>query len=219
MKKLVVLNATASGSRLFGRALLPLGGKPLLVRMIERVRAARAHFDVVISTSRAPENDDLLLIAREAGIPIFRGRSSKLFVNLYEQSRLFGADAVASISSRSSLIDPFVIDEVFATFERTECDFASNLCPASFPDGMGISVMRADALGRARQSAEPVRGLHVENVRFFGTDLSRSVKLAIDTHEDYLHCRRIFDALYTEEHPVFSLRTMLDLIARERVAA
>ncbi len=228
MKRLVVIHATASGPHLLGRALLPLGGKPLLVRMIERVRAARTRCDVVVATTRRPDDDDLLLVTREAGVPIFRGKPAPLLVTFHEQARLFGADVVAALSARAALIDPFVIDEVFGTLERTACDYASNLCPATFPDGMGVCAMRVDTIDALRGGAPasvarplPRRtaqgaSFHVENVRFFGADLSRTVKLAVDNREDYERVRDVFDALYTEEHPAFSLRAMLDHLARER---
>src|SRR5262249_15166596 len=55
VRTLVVVQARTGSTRLPGKVLLPVAGAPLLLRMLERVLAARTPFDLVVATTDRPE--------------------------------------------------------------------------------------------------------------------------------------------------------------------
>ncbi len=84
MTTLVVVQARTGSTRLPGKVRLPLAGKPLLVRMIERVRAAQTPFDLVVATTVEGSDDPLVDLCKEADIPCFRGHPTDLLDRHYQ---------------------------------------------------------------------------------------------------------------------------------------
>ena len=75
---ITVIQARCGSSRLPGKVLRPLLGRPLLLRMVERVKMARLAGTVVVATTTAAEDDAILALCREAGVLCFRGHADDL---------------------------------------------------------------------------------------------------------------------------------------------
>ena len=125
---LVVVQARMGSSRLPGKVALPLCGAPLLVRMLERVRAAATPFALCVATSTLPEDDEVVAMARQAGVPVFRGDAHDCLGRHLGAAHAFGAQVVVKIPSDCPLIDPSTIDAVLGAFAVASggWDFASN---------------------------------------------------------------------------------------------
>jgi spore coat polysaccharide biosynthesis protein SpsF len=67
----VVLQSRLSSSRLPGKALLTLAGRPLVVLAAQR--ASNTGMDVIVATSVEPEDDVLAAAVEAAGVRVFRG--------------------------------------------------------------------------------------------------------------------------------------------------
>jgi spore coat polysaccharide biosynthesis protein SpsF len=230
MSTLVVIQARTGSTRLPGKVRLPLAGKTLLERMIERVTAATSSFQVVVATTTDPVDDAVAELAAAASVGCFRGHPTDLIDRHYHAAIAAGpgVDTVVKIPSDCPLIDPQVIDRVLAAhFASGENDFTSNLHPATYPDGQDVEVMTMDALATAHREA--VRPLEREHTTPFlwerpdrfrlgnvtwetGQDLSMTHRLTVDYPADYDLVRALFDALHTAERPVFSLADILRLL-------
>jgi spore coat polysaccharide biosynthesis protein SpsF len=231
MRLAVVVQARTGSTRLPGKVLMPVAGEPLLARMIERVRAARTAFELVVATTTEPADDPVVEICRRVGARVFRGHPTDLLERHVIAARDVGADAVAKVPSDCPLIDPAAIDRVLGAFGRSEgtADYASNLHPASWPDGHDIEVMTMQALETAHREAQkpherehttpflwdqPER-FHCVNVTWeTGQDLSMSHRMTIDYPEDYAFVAAVYDSLWCESRPVFPLEEILALLER-----
>jgi spore coat polysaccharide biosynthesis protein SpsF len=226
---LVVVQARTGSSRLPGKVLLELAGKPLLQRMLERLQAARASFDLVVATTALPEDDAIVEIAARASVPAFRGHPTDLLDRHVGAARWRRADVVVKIPSDCPLIAPEVVDRVLAAFGAREepIDYLSNLHPATYPDGNDVEVMPAESLELAwREAKKPHEREHTtsflwdqpERFRLFnvewetGLDYSLSHRFTIDYPEDYEFIRAVYDELCTPARPVFSLGDILELL-------
>ncbi|MCX8116428.1 MAG: glycosyltransferase family protein [Desulfobacterota bacterium] len=229
---LVVVIQTRSGSTRFpGKVLLPLLGKPLFVRMVERVRQSTLSPRVVVATTWLPEDDVISRICEQEGLECFRGHPTDLLDRHYQVALELQADAVAKIPSDCPLIDPAVIDRVlnFYIGHEGSFDYVSNLHPPSYPDGNDVEVMSFNALETAWREAErdferehttpflwdqPER-FRIGNI-FWETELDYSAthRWTIDYEEDYLLIREIFETLYPK-NPKFSLYEILELLDRQ----
>lgn len=224
MKVLVVVQARMSSTRLPGKVLLPLAGKPLLTRMLERVKSARTRFDVCVATTTDAQDDPVVAVARQAGVDCFRGHPTDLLDRHIQAARLAEADAVVKIPSDCPLIDPAVIDRVIGAFleEEPPYDYVSNLHPATWPDGYDVEVVARAALETAHREA--TRGLEREHTTPFlwerperfrvknvawERDLQMTHRLTIDYPEDYELIRRVFEALHREGVAPFGLDEIL----------
>lgn len=229
MKVLVVVQARVGSSRLPGKVLMPLGGAPLLQRLLERIQAARTRFDVVVATTTSPDDDPIRALCRRLAVRWVSGHPTDLLDRHFQAARAHGADVVAKVPSDCPLIDPAVLDRVLGHFLAAPrgYDFVSNLHPQSYPDGNDVEVMTWDALAAAwREATRPFEREHttpflwerrdrfrVGNVLWeSGLDLSMSHRFTVDYPEDYAFVSRVYDELWSPTHSVFGLEEILDLL-------
>lgn len=211
------IQARMSSSRLPGKVLLPLAGRPLVAYMAERARRATTLDAVVIVTSTDPSDDALARAARAEGLPCFRGDLTDVLRRYADATRAHDATTVVRLTGDCPLIDPAVIDAVVHALQTRGVDYASNVDPPSFPDGLDVECFTRAALERA--DAEARRGPEREHVTLWMRDaasgLTRAnvrapadlsaLRLTVDYPDDLPVVRTIVDAL--ESHPACAGRT------------
>lgn len=232
MSVLVVVQARTGSTRLPGKVLLPLAGKPLLERMLERLRAVRSPFELVVATTTDPSDDPVAELAARTGTRVHRGHPTDLLDRHVQAARSTGADVVVKIPSDCPLIAPEVVERVLAAWHERhaaeQLDFLSNLHPATYPDGNDVEVVTLRALETAwREAKKPYEREHTTpfvwdqperfragNVTWeTGLDYANSHRFTIDYPEDYSFISAVFDALFSPARPVFSLAEILELLA------
>lgn len=227
MKNIVsIIQARTGSSRLPNKVMLSICGKPLLLRMVERVQRASLTGTLVIATSTNSEDDVIEELCSKEGLNCFRGSPADLLDRHYKAAVQFKADAVAKIPSDCPLIDPKIIDKVYEYFLEMDFDFVSNLHPATYPDGNDVEIFSFGVLETAWKEAvkdferehttpffwEKPDRFKIGNVKWeTGLDFSASHRFTIDYEEDYIFIRTIFDELY-EKNPNFDLHDILRLL-------
>lgn len=237
MRVLVVIQARTGSRRLPGKVLRPVVGAPMLVRMIERVRAARSRFHLVVATTGLAEDDAIEALCLNVGVPCHRGHPTDLLDRHYRAAEAAGADVVVKTPSDCPLIDPTAIDLVLDRFllDPGRYDFVSNLHPATWPDGNDVEVMRFSALQAAwREARAPWEREHTTpflwdqperfrlgNVRWqTGRDYSMTHRFTVDYPEDLAFVQAVFDALWRPSGRIFGLAEILALLeARPEIPA
>ena len=232
MRLAVVVQARTGSTRLPGKVLMPVAGAPLLERMLERVRAAKSAFELVVATTTDAADDPVAELAARIGVRVFRGHPTDLLDRHVMAARAASADAVAKIPSDCPLVDPAAIDRVVAAFASTpggSVDYASNLHPATWPDGHDVEVVSMAALEAAHREAQkpherehttpflwdqPERFRCVNVAWETGEDLSMSHRMTIDYPEDYAFVAAVYDSLWRADRPIFPLADVLDLLER-----
>jgi spore coat polysaccharide biosynthesis protein SpsF len=211
-----VIQARVGSTRLPGKILLPLGGRPMLERMLARVASAEQLDEVVVATTRLAADDSIRRLAAACRVACISGDPYDLCDRHLLAARATGADAVVKIPSDCPLIDPAVIDETVGFFRAhfNRYAYVSNLHPASWPDGNDVEVIRLDALeATAREAKRPFEREHTtpfiwdQPERFAlgnvswraGQDLSSTVRLTLDYPEDYQLISAVFEALHRPE--------------------
>jgi spore coat polysaccharide biosynthesis protein SpsF len=236
MRVVVVVQARTGSSRLPGKVLMPLAGRPLLERMLERIWAATTPDDVVVATTTGADDDEIYDLAIAAGTSCYRGHPADLLDRHLRAARRAYADVVVKIPSDCPLISPSVIDRVIGFFKEQagRFDYVSNLHPASYPDGNDVEVMPFGVLQAAwddaraeyeREHTTPFIWEHPErfrlgNVRWEAPlDFSSSHRWTVDYPEDYALVSAVYDALWSprsifEIDEVFALLEARPDIAR-----
>lgn len=230
-KIVIIIQARMSSSRLPGKVLLPLQGKSLLVRMVERVSQTRYMVNIVVATSTHKDDDAIVQECIANNITYFRGSMDNLLERHYEAAKAHQADIVLKIPSDCPLIDPRFIDEALDLFceKARQYDYVSNLHPASYPDGNDVEIMSMTCLEKVNQEATntwelehttPYIWEHPElfkigNVSWStGLDFSMSHRFTIDYPEDYQMIKCVFDKLFRTKRN-FSCNDILQLLENE----
>ncbi len=229
--KIVTVVQTRTGSiRLPNKVMLPILGKPLFVRMVERVRAARLVGTVVVATTTSKQDDIIEETCHQENLHCFRGHPCDLLDRHYQAGVTYAADVIVKIPSDSPLIDPEIIDIIISTFlENPDAyDYVSNICPATFPNGYEVEVMSMKALYYIWQTArtdferEHTTPFFWKNEALFriknvewktGLNYSWSHRWTVDYEEDYKFVKLIYEKLY-EKYPLFGLDQILTLLTR-----
>ncbi|WP_084158851.1 aminotransferase class III-fold pyridoxal phosphate-dependent enzyme [Solidesulfovibrio alcoholivorans] len=222
MRTVAVIQARMGSTRLPGKVLADVAGRPLLWHVARRAALAPLVHLAVVATSEDPSDDAVAAFCGQEGIPCFRGPLNDVLARFCGAALAFGAEAVVRVTGDCPLLDPAVVDRVVAAFLESGCDYASNVERATFPDGLDVEVMRADALAAAdaravlpseREHVTPYLRTRPEYRRVCVTrddDLS-GLRFTVDDARDLAFVREVYARLAPETD--FGLSEILDLLA------
>lgn len=157
---IAIIQARLSSSRFPGKILADLGGKPLVSRIIDRVRAFRGIAEVVLAIPN--EEPDLWSMAVHEGWGPFRSNmveAADVLGRFWDCIKLLEAegrrpDAIMRITADNPLVDAGIAELVLQRFLSSDVDYVSNVYPRpTFPDGTDIEVFSAESLDRAYHNA------------------------------------------------------------------
>lgn len=207
-RTVAIVQARIGSTRLPGKVLLPLLGEPMLTRVMRRADRARTVDEVVLATTRRPEDDALVALAQAEGWPVERGSDTDVLARYIGAARSRRADVIVRITADCPLIDPDVIDRTVEAFRESDADYASNtLEPRTYPRGLDVEVIGRAALERAdREDLDPAWREHVTPFIYRHPDRFRLVRVAadrdssehrwsVDTPEDFELVQALYDAL------------------------
>ncbi|WP_068494835.1 aminotransferase class III-fold pyridoxal phosphate-dependent enzyme [Paramagnetospirillum marisnigri] len=162
MKAVAVIQARLSSTRLPGKVLLPLRGRPVLDWVVDAARAIPGSDSVVVATSDQPDDDAVEAWAKGAGVACHRGALDDVLDRFVGAARAQDADLVMRLTADCPLLDSQVCGEVLALLKRSKLAYASNASPASWPDGLDCEAFTMDALeAAAREATRPADREHV----------------------------------------------------------
>jgi spore coat polysaccharide biosynthesis protein SpsF len=144
---LVVL-ARMDSRRLPGKALLPIGGRPLLGRVLDRVKTAPGISTLVVATSERPVDDVLAAFAAGEGWAVHRGPAEDVLARMAGCAAAFGLVHAIRICGDSPFADPGLIADMLAIHLDERPDLTTNVFPRSFPPGLSVEIMTAGLLAR-----------------------------------------------------------------------
>jgi spore coat polysaccharide biosynthesis protein SpsF len=195
MKIVAIIQARMGSTRLPGKVLMDICGKPMLTRGYDRVRKAKTIDEMVVATTDQ-ENDDVLEnFCKNSGWNSFRGSQDDVLDRYYLAAKEYHADAVVRITSDCPLIDHAVIDRVVKSYlaKRKKVDYASNLLPMrTYPRGLDTEIMSFDALERAwNEDNDPRTREHV--TQYIVSDPSKFRLTGITNPIDFSYMRWTVD--------------------------
>jgi spore coat polysaccharide biosynthesis protein SpsF len=212
-------------TRLPGKVLKPIAGRPMLSYQLERLRSASRVDRIVVATTTSPIDDEIVDFCSAERVACTRGSEQDVLSRYAEAAAQFNADVIARVTSDCPLIDPALIDCAIAEFETggRRYDYLSNMIEPTWPYGMAIEVFTTVALMEAdREAVAPAEREHVTPFiywrpqRYRLKSLVRSPGLSfhrwtVDTQEDFELVSRIIEALYPRK-PQFDMQDVLALL-------
>jgi len=223
----LLLQARMGSSRLPGKILLPVLDKQLLKLTIERINQSKFVEEVILLIPDASTDDILQSFAIDEKIKFFRGNEKNCLDRHYQAAKYFDIDVFAKTTSDCCLIDSRVIDEVIELYfsKSPDCDYVSNICPPTFPDGLDIEVFNFSTLEKTWELAKSdfdkehtttfIRNnpnlFKIINHEHSKSNLFKKHRWCLDFEDDYLFIKTIFEKLYLNNNN-FSMENILELL-------
>lgn len=220
MRVVLINQARMTSTRLPGKVLKPVLGKPLLAYQLARLKRAKRVDEIVVATTLNAADDPIVDLCRELGVSVYRGDELDVLDRYYQAAMAHVADVVVRVTSDCPVIDPVIVDQVIAAYAGGGYDYIANTRERTYPRGMDTEVFSMRALTEAwqegrlpyeREHVTPFLYRHPERYRIgnvaSGRDLGQH-RWTVDTPEDLDLIERIFGALYAAK-PEFTLDDIL----------
>lgn len=157
-----IVQARVSSSRLPGKVLADVAGRPLLAHLVERLRRARRLDEIVLATSSDPSDDPLEAFARSEALRCFRGSLHDVLDRYVRAAESSGATQVVRVTGDSPFTEPRFVDLAVEHHLRGGFDLTCAKDRADVIPGTGNEVVRVAALQTAwRQGRSPEDREHV----------------------------------------------------------
>lgn len=192
-----VVQARTGSSRLPGKVLREIDGRPMLQLLLERLWLCRSIDRVAVVTSAEPADDPIQRFCEHLEVPCLRGPLADVAARYRAALDVFGLDAFVRVTGDSPLLDPALVDRAVALFREGGADVVTNVWPRSFPRGQSVEVVDAGAFRRAYAAMHrPEQREHVTRLfyetpdqwrirNFAAPDPHADVQLSVDTPDDF----------------------------------
>jgi spore coat polysaccharide biosynthesis protein SpsF len=230
MKTVAVVQARMTSTRLPGKILMEVLGKPLLRYELERLREVPSIDDIVVATTENHSDDPVAELCSKMGVNVFRGSEHDVLSRYYGAALFAGADAIARFTADCPLLDRHVSERVIRHFldNHEECDYCAadvKDTPRPYPRGMDTEIFPMSILEEVYKEAilKPERE-HVtlfiysrpERYRIWRATAERDLsgyRLTVDTPEDFELIKAVIERLYPV-NPNFGLLDVIGLLER-----
>jgi len=219
----IILQARMNSERLPGKVMKPVGGKPLIGVLINRI--LNPEIPVLLATSVNPENDELVDFAMKSGIEVFRGSENNVLERYFQAAKSVNADLVFRLTGDNPFIDAGLIQDVLNCYVSHESPrtYVSTGIGETFPLGISVEAFSFALLEEAfHQATLPGEFEHVTpymyqnkggNIKIveFSSKLNRHhYRLTVDTPEDFELIRRLIEDFGCASMPIDQIIPILD---------
>jgi len=151
------MQARMSSQRFPGKVLAPLGGQPLIKRLIEQVVRVIPLSQITVLTSVEPSDDPLVWYAQSLNVSVFRSELHNVAARFRNGLREYPCTWFVRLCADSPLLDARVLKTVVNYHERLDLDLVTNVYPRTFPKGHSVEMVNAESF-----AALDVQGLSAE---------------------------------------------------------
>jgi spore coat polysaccharide biosynthesis protein SpsF (cytidylyltransferase family) len=223
---LILIQARMGSTRLPGKVLNTLAGKPQLEHLIERLGSFTARGEVTIVTSDQPADDAIEEFCKSHDLDVFRGSESDVLDRYYKAAMKAGAgndDIIVRITADCPLHHKDVVKFAIAEFEKHSLDYFSNSFAPFYEDGCDTEVFRFSTLKKAHAEAKLLSqrehvtpyikdsGLFLCGYKKYHPDYK--FKLSVDTPDDHEAVENVFKAFAPETD--FSVDRIVELLLKQ----
>ena len=216
-----IVQARMGSSRLPGKVMKHILGRPLLFYLIERLRRSKLIQKIIIATSTEPEDVAILEYAKVLGVKTFAGSKEDVLDRYYHAARKNKIDTIVRITGDCPLLDPELTDEVVKYFlEHQDYDLVRT--GMTYPEGFSTEVIpfrslavtwRDAGLKSEREHVTPF--IWKNNKRFRVKDLELQedfpyIRLTVDESVDLVVIRNVIENLYPQKQ-AFCFSDIIDL--------
>lgn len=233
MNIIASIQARMSSTRLFGKVLKEICGKPMLLWQIERIKKSRLIDEVIVATTMNPRDDRIVEFCTQHNIKYFRGSEEDVTGRIASLIKKFAIDIHVEFCGDSPFADAHIIDETVGFFLKNNqiYDFVTNSIKTTYPPGLEVTVYNGKTLLEANEiiaKDDPLRehasiyiSLNKDRYRVCNLEAPDyyyypDIYLEVDTCEDLCLIRNIANYFYSRGIKYFSLSQILDYLKDNR---
>jgi spore coat polysaccharide biosynthesis protein SpsF len=227
-----IVQARMGSTRLPGKVLRTLAGRPMLLRIVDRLHACPAVVNVVVATSDRDGDEPIRQLCAAQQIDCFAGSEHDVLDRFYRAAVAFQGDPLIRITSDCPLVDPGLLAKLIAFFQEGGYDHAGVAAGAGaqflgqgrYPDGLDAECFTFAALERSwREATSPPDREHVTPYIWRHRDLFRCgaltspvdysrLRWTVDNEADFGLIAQIYEALDRDGEP-FGMQDVLRYLA------
>jgi spore coat polysaccharide biosynthesis protein SpsF len=229
-----IIQARLGSTRLPGKVLLDLAGKPVIVRIVERLKQSKYIDKIVVATSDLKINEKIISVCKTNNIDFFVGDENNVLDRFYRASENFKSSNIIRITGDCPLVDSELIDNLIEFYSINNYDYcgiatgagvADKIKIKRFPDGMDAEIFSFSVLEKAYKEAysqlhkEHVTPYIWQNPNKFKIGTLESVedygqyRLTLDNEEDYILIKWIYENLSNAQDN-FNLKAIINLLKK-----
>lgn len=227
MKAAVSIEGRMASSRLPGKTMAPIMGRPILALLIERMKRAKLVNEIIVATTDRPEDWVIQEMAEFMGVRCFRGSNDDVLDRVLKANQQYGSDLIVEVTADCPLLDPILVDMVVQKALETGCDYVANNLKLTYPRGLDVRAFPTKTLAQvASITSDPADREHVSlyiyehpdryQVMNLESDLPQrwhGARLTVDTPEDFQVVKTVFENLYPRD-PTFGLSDIIAFLER-----
>lgn len=227
LNTLAILQARMSSSRLPGKVMKKILGKPLLALQIERINRSVKIDHLIVATSINREDDRIQALCETLGVECFRGNLANVLDRFYMACKSFEPRTIVRLTGDCPLTDPEKIDDLITFFQKNDYDYAANCIRYCLPHGLDAEIFSTSALETAWQNADtafekehvtpymrqPENNFSVGHMEYDPV-ISPHLRWCVDEPEDFELVKQIYGALYPR-NPDFTTADILGLMEKQ----
>lgn len=230
MKIVASIQARLGSSRLPGKVLKEIQGKPMLLRHIERLKKARLLDEIIVATTTSPKDDEIVKFCEKYKINYYRGSEDDVLDRIATMIEFHNIDVHVECFGDSPLTDPHIVDEVVGYYLKyqNKYDFVSNSLKTTYPPGQEVLVYKGKSLVIANQFVDkndPLRehvSIHItqypNKFRIHNLEAPSyynypEIYLEVDTSEDFEMISSIFNYFLDKKLEHFSLSQIIEFLS------
>jgi len=235
MNIVAIIQARMGSTRLPGKVMRALLGKPMLWHIVNRLRYVQELHDVVVATSEAPADHTIIQFCKDNNIACFAGSENDVLDRFYQAALIHKGDPLLRITGDCPFADPELIDQLIHLYVNGQYDHVGVAAGAGaiyletgrFPSGLDAECFSFSALARAWREAKTKSDReHVTPYIWRNKDKFRCAHLmakanyselrwTVDTEADFELVSVIYKALYREDR-LFLMKDILDYLSQHR---
>jgi spore coat polysaccharide biosynthesis protein SpsF len=226
-----IVQARMGSTRLPGKIMKKLEGKPVLWHVYDRLKHSKKLDNIIIATTILKEDDRVENFCKENNIMFFRGSVENVLSRYFLAAQKFNCENIVRITSDCPVIDPEIIDEMIEKFfieneEKINVDYLSNSLERTFPRGLDAEIFTFKVLEKTfNEAAKTYEKEHVTpyiyqhpelfKLKNFSSSKDNSnLRWTLDTKEDFQLLKEIYSNLYNERK-IFLYNDILTLLEKK----
>lgn len=217
MKTGIIVQTRMGSTRLPGKVMKALCGKPVIEHVIDRLKQCAGADEIIIATTNMSQDDVIVEQAEKNGVKWYRGSQDDVLSRYYGAAEDNKLELVVRVTSDCPLIDPKLIDEMLGFYLQNKYDIVTNagsdVSKRTFPRGLDNEIFSFGLLEEAHRTAkETYQREHVtpyiyensHSIYYYmnETDYSR-YRWTLDTEEDFMLIETVYRHLYKGKHDFY----------------
>ncbi len=226
-KIVCTIEARYASSRLPGKTLLKICGKPTLELIIERLKKSKYIDEIVVATTVNSDCQPIEDLAKKLGVGYFRGSEEDVLDRVLKAAKQYKADIIVELTGDETLIDPKVVDETIKYYLESNFDYVSNERVRRYPRGLDTKVFATsvlDEVSRLTNDAADHEHVslyiyeHPERYSLGSVEAPEELnhpewRWTLDTKDDFEFLKEVYEALYPK-NKYFDSYDVLELLKK-----